>query len=188
MDVPVALSSLSIKLRSLKVEDKRQVTSSVCLPTQPCNQIPEMTSGNLVIGLTKHLQNYEKIIKIYYLRLKIVYFRWLLTKYARLSSYRILKPRKFCVYMEKTRRSAKFETQVIIELQTSQNITHYRKPGNLQTAGLLKYLSHLFHELVPYNITLFMEQTAGFSGTVQVFCRKATRNGRRKETRVSEQR
>ena len=61
VDAPVALSSLSFKLRSLDLEDKRQVTSSYVCPPNPATSSQKCKSPeNPAAGLAKQKQNYEK--------------------------------------------------------------------------------------------------------------------------------
>ena len=61
VDAPVALSSLSFKLRSLDLEDKRQVTSSYvfCPPNPATSSQKRKSPKNPAAGLAKQRQIYE---------------------------------------------------------------------------------------------------------------------------------
>ena len=61
VDAPVALSSLSFKLRRLDLEDKRQVTSSYvfCPPNPATSSQKRKSPKNPAAGLAKQRQIYE---------------------------------------------------------------------------------------------------------------------------------
>jgi hypothetical protein len=74
VDVPVAVSSLCIKLPSLKTEDKRQVTSYVILPNLPCKpnfRIINKLHESLKDLATEQLQIYIILLKGQHLAIEI---------------------------------------------------------------------------------------------------------------------